>query len=101
MTHDPTAPLHVDRGGSASAHRVVLLHGFGQTGRCWGPAAAALADDHEVVAVDLPGHGRSSESRLGVEDAAAAFASVGGSGTYVGYSMGGRFALRLALSHPC
>lgn len=80
--------------------RVVLLHGFTQTHASWHALVPALATTHEVVAVDLPGHGGSSAVRLDLGGAADAVAEAGGRGTYVGYSMGGRVALRLALDHP-
>lgn len=78
----------------------MLLHGFSQTQATWDVIGEALSVDHEVVAVDLPGHGGSGEARLDLPSTAAAVAEVGGSGTYVGYSMGGRVALRVALDHP-
>lgn len=86
--------------GGTAATRIVLLHGFTQTLASWHALVPTLAAAHEVVAVDLPGHGGSSAARLDLREAAAAVATVGGRGTYVGYSMGGRGALRLALDHP-
>ena len=50
--------LHAERRGTGP--RLVMVHGFTQTGRCWGPEAEALATDHELVLVDAPGHGRSA-----------------------------------------
>lgn len=86
--------------GPGSA-RVVLVHGFTQTHRSWDEVAEALARRFEVVRVELPGHGGSAGVRLGFEAAAAAVAEAGGGpATYVGYSMGGRLCLRLALDHP-
>jgi 2-succinyl-6-hydroxy-2,4-cyclohexadiene-1-carboxylate synthase len=90
--------LHAVRTGTGP--RVVLLHGFSQTQASWDVVAEALSADHEVVAVDLPGHGGSAEERLDLPATAAAVAEVAGSGTYIGYSMGGRVALRVALDHP-
>jgi 2-succinyl-6-hydroxy-2,4-cyclohexadiene-1-carboxylate synthase len=90
--------LHAVRSGSGP--RVVLLHGFSQTQASWDVVGEALAADHEVVAVDLPGHGGSADERLDLPATAAAVAEVGGAGTYIGYSMGGRVALRVALDHP-
>lgn len=98
--NDP-ATLHVEvLGGDPSAARVVLVHGFTQTARCWGPFAEDLARDHRVVAVDAPGHGRSARVRAGLADGAALLGEAGGRATYVGYSMGGRLALHLALARP-
>jgi 2-succinyl-6-hydroxy-2,4-cyclohexadiene-1-carboxylate synthase len=80
--------------------RLVLVHGFTQTEACWGPVAADLASDHEVVRVDAPGHGRSAEVRADLRAGAGLVADAGGSATYVGYSMGGRLLLHLALLRP-
>jgi 2-succinyl-6-hydroxy-2,4-cyclohexadiene-1-carboxylate synthase len=80
--------------------RIVLVHGFTQTHVSWGPVAADLARDHEVVSVDAPGHGGSSAIRADLAAGAALLAEAGGLATYVGYSMGGRLALRLALDRP-
>ena len=78
----------------------MLAHGFTQTGRVWGGLADDLADDHELVLVDLPGHGGSSEVRADLAEGAALLGDVGGTGHYLGYSMGARFCLRLALARP-
>lgn len=77
-----------------------MLHGFGQTCRCWGPVAAELARDHEVVRLDAPGHGRSAPVRANLTETAALVADVGGRATYLGYSMGARMALHIALEIP-
>ena len=80
--------------------RVVLVHGFTQTLVSWNPLADALADTFQVVRVDLPGHGGSAAVELSFAEAAAAIGDAGGTATYVGYSMGGRLCLRLALDRP-
>jgi pimeloyl-ACP methyl ester carboxylesterase len=49
--------LHVRVGGQGPA--VVMLHGFGDTGDMWAPAAAALVKNHTVVVPDLRGMGLS------------------------------------------
>ena len=77
----------------------MLLHGFTQTSACWGPAGDGLAAaGHEVVALDLPGHGRRSAEEVGPEEGAPALAAAGGPGTWVGYSLGARWALAVALA---
>jgi len=84
---------------------VVLLHGFTQTGVSWRPVLDALRPllpGVEVVAPDLAGHG-AADPALDGSDLAASAAAVAarcGRALYVGYSMGGRTALRLALDHP-
>jgi 2-succinyl-6-hydroxy-2,4-cyclohexadiene-1-carboxylate synthase len=80
--------------------RLVLVHGFAQNRNCWGPLAADLATDHEVVRVDAPGHGRSSTFHAGLRTGARLIADQGGRATYLGYSMGARFVLHLALANP-
>lgn len=90
--------LHAERAGSGP--RLVLVHGFTQTRRCWGPIADDLAADHEVVRVDAPGHGRSSEVLAGLRTGGRLIADQGGDATYLGYSMGGRYLLHLALANP-
>ncbi len=90
--------LHADREGEGPP--IVLVHGFTQTRRCWGPEATDLARDHEVIRVDAPGHGRSADVLAGLRTGGRLIADQGGEATYLGYSMGARFCLHLALSNP-
>jgi 2-succinyl-6-hydroxy-2,4-cyclohexadiene-1-carboxylate synthase len=90
--------LHSERDGSGP--RVVLLHGFGQTGRCWGPLAGALARDHEVVRLDAPGHAGSGDVAADLPTTGRLAAATGGRAVYVGYSMGARMALHVATEAP-
>jgi 2-succinyl-6-hydroxy-2,4-cyclohexadiene-1-carboxylate synthase len=90
--------LHAERAGSGPP--LVLVHGFTQTSRCWGPEAVDLAADHEVVRVDAPGHGRSADILAGLRTGGRLIADQGGEATYLGYSMGARFCLHLALANP-
>lgn len=90
--------LHAEVDGRGP--RLVLVHGFAQNRNCWGPIAADLARDHEVVRVDAPGHGRSSQFYAGLRTGARLIADQGGTATYIGYSMGARFVLHLALANP-
>ena len=80
--------------------RLVLVHGFTQTLRSWDRLAMPLAETFQVVRVDLPGHGGSGTLEMSFADAADAVGDAGGTATYVGYSMGGRLCLRLALDRP-
>ena len=87
--------------GTTSGTRVVLLHGFTQTHRSWDVIADALVEaGYEVIALDLPGHGRSGGLRAGLTETAELVAAAAGTAVYVGYSMGGRVALHLALAAP-
>lgn len=84
----------------ANAPKLVLIHGFTQSRRCWAPFDRLLADVFDVHSVDAPGHGEAGYERLDITGGAAALVARGGPGAYLGYSMGGRFALRLALDFP-
>ena len=94
-------PLGAEQLGDPRAPKVVFLHGFTQTSNAWKPMAEqiAAAGNHSVV-IDLPGHGESSGVRADLRRTADMVATIGGMGTYVGYSLGGRVALHLALMYP-
>jgi pimeloyl-ACP methyl ester carboxylesterase len=55
--------LHVRIGGHGPG--VIMLHGFGDTGDMWAPAAAALVSEHMVVVPDLRGMGLSEHPDAG------------------------------------
>jgi 2-succinyl-6-hydroxy-2,4-cyclohexadiene-1-carboxylate synthase len=73
--------------------RVVLVPGFTQTASSWRGAAEVLAETCEVVALEIP-------SRETFAATANAIGRRGRRAVYVGYSMGGRLCLRLALDRP-
>lgn len=83
------------------APTVVFLHGFTHTGRSWHPVIAALGERYTSVADDIRGHGDASE-RVPVSLEAVigdVEAAIGPERyTLVGYSMGGRIALHVALA---
>jgi pimeloyl-ACP methyl ester carboxylesterase len=81
----------------------VLIHGIGSRAEVWEPVMDALAERFSVVAVDLPGFGRSRAQleRPTIERQADAFADwLRDEGLYgchvAGNSMGGAIALELA-----
>lgn len=80
--------------------RLVLLHGFTQTRRSWDAIAPRFAAHHEVVTVDAPGHGGSGAVVADLWQSARLVGDRAGEADYVGYSMGGRVALHLALARP-
>lgn len=82
------------------ADRIVLVHGFTQTSRCWSPFDALLDDRFERRALDAPGHGAAADLALDMAATATHLVREGGDGCYLGYSMGGRMCLRVALDHP-
>lgn len=79
---------------------MVLVHGFTQNRRCWGPIADRLANDHELVLVDAPGHGESASDDADLVEAARLVVETAGPAHCLGYSMGGRILLHAALDHP-
>ncbi len=100
----PPVTLAFGRSGPADAQAVVLLHGLGDDRTLWRRVAPVLARDHDVVAIDLPGHGRSGP----VPDGASIewFAAVVGQlvvdlgvadPVIVGLSMGGGVAQYIAI----
>ncbi|HEY3240113.1 MAG TPA: alpha/beta fold hydrolase, partial [Acidimicrobiia bacterium] len=82
--------------------RVVLLHGFTQGPRSWDALAEWLASRHDVVTPTLPGHGGAGAVTGTFEEEAGALAEAVGPppAVWVGYSLGGRLALRVALERP-
>ena len=93
---------------AGSGPALLLLHGFTGSGRSWDALTnAAIAAGCTVIAPDLPGHGGTawSAARATVErtadDVASLLRALGHErADVVGYSMGARVALRLAIAHP-
>ncbi|GAA4259309.1 alpha/beta fold hydrolase [Dactylosporangium darangshiense] len=86
---------------------LVLLHGGLGSGEMFGPVIPALAERHQVIAVDLQGHGRTADVDRPLDlgmmaaDIAALVEFLGlGKAALVGYSLGGGVALRAAIDHP-
>jgi 2-succinyl-6-hydroxy-2,4-cyclohexadiene-1-carboxylate synthase len=67
--------------------------GFTQTASSWSVAAGVLSETCDVVALDVPMPGTFAGTAHATGDA-------GGHAVYVGYSMGGRLCLRLAIDRP-
>jgi 2-succinyl-6-hydroxy-2,4-cyclohexadiene-1-carboxylate synthase len=79
---------------------LVAVHGFTQTHRSWLPVGERLAPGNHLTLVDSPGHGGSSAIRADMWHGAELLAEAGGRGGYIGYSMGARLCLHLALRRP-
>ena len=87
---------------------VICLHGLGSNKASFFETVSALAPDHAVHAIDLPGFGGSSKPARGAYDAPFFARAVldymdaaGIAGAHVvGNSMGGRIALEVALRAP-
>lgn len=86
---------------------LLLLHGGLGSMDMFAPIMPALTAKHQVIAVDLQGHGRTAlgERPFGLEaqgaDMAALVKQLGyGKVDVLGYSMGGGVAFQLAAQHP-
>nr|WP_227463653.1 alpha/beta fold hydrolase [Nocardioides lijunqiniae] len=83
---------------------VVFLHGLFGQGKNWTSVAKTLAEDHRVLLVDMPNHGRSDwhdrVDYLDMADEVATLFSAEDPVALVGHSMGGKTAMVLALRHP-
>jgi 2-succinyl-6-hydroxy-2,4-cyclohexadiene-1-carboxylate synthase len=73
--------------------RVVLVPGFTQTSSSWRDVITVLDESCEVVPFEIP-------ARDTIEATVSALDARGRRAIYVGYSMGARLCLRLALDRP-
>jgi pimeloyl-ACP methyl ester carboxylesterase len=86
---------------------MILLHGGLGSGEMFGPTLPVLAEQHQVIAVDLQGHGRTADIdrpidiRLMADDIAALIDHLRlDKPDLVGYSLGGGVALFTAVKYP-
>lgn len=83
---------------------IVLLHGFGGTRHAWDGVVAHLdAERYRPLALDLPGHGSAAAAPGPITFAGCVAGVLDRSPerfTLCGYSLGGRIALRTALTAP-
>lgn len=99
--------LNVDRYGQGPP--VVLLHGFTGSRTSWYDVVRALDGEFTTLSVDLIGHGWSGspssveryQMSRAVDDLVTLMRKSGFErAVWVGYSLGGRTALQLAVQHP-
>jgi pimeloyl-ACP methyl ester carboxylesterase len=94
--------MYVERSGAGSP-TLVFVHGFGCAHEDWSAQRRALEARHEVVACDLPGHGRTPAK---LEDASIAHfarevtALLSRPAILIGHSMGCRVVLQAAAYKP-
>lgn len=86
---------------------LILLHGGLGSGEMFAPARTQLEERHQVVAVDLQGHGRTADidrpidTSLMADDIAALIDQLHlDKPDVVGYSLGGGVAMQVAFKYP-
>src|SRR5687767_13717712 len=86
---------------------MILLHGGLGSGEMFGPTLPALAEHHQIILVDLQGHGRTADidrpidTGLMADDIAALIDHLGlEKPDVVGYSLGGGVAIFTAVTYP-
>ena len=95
------------RSGTGTGVPIVMVHGFGGDLNNWLFNQPALAESHDVIALDLPGHGRSGKA-VGAGDVASLSAALGAfldaleleRAHLVGHSLGAAVIIALALGAP-
>jgi pimeloyl-ACP methyl ester carboxylesterase len=96
-------PLHTTTLGE-DGPLVAFCHGLFGQGKNWTSIAKAVAEDHRVLLIDMPHHGRSPWSDhfdyVDVADQVAELFRAEDPVALVGHSMGGKAAMVLALRHP-
>jgi pimeloyl-[acyl-carrier protein] methyl ester esterase len=93
--------LYILTEGRGDTH-LVLLHGWAMHGGVFAPLIDALRNRCTLHAVDLPGHGRSRDCEVSLQPAACARAIAARvpPATWLGWSLGGLYALQAALDFP-
>lgn len=110
MTRLSVDGTHYETRTGGHGPAVLLIHGFTGRGADWGSCLPAIRGaGHTTIVVDLLGHGRSDApldpACHAIERQAADLAVIlrrleAAPATVVGYSLGARLALRLAVAHP-
>jgi pimeloyl-ACP methyl ester carboxylesterase len=107
LAYLPIGPgrIYYSGNGEADGMPVVFIHGAGGSRLNWGRQLGALASLLRVLALDLPGHGRSGGAALTTigayaEVVAEALGHLGAPAVLVGHSMGGGVAMQVALQCP-
>ena len=99
--------LHLVRDGHG-APPIVFIHGMGSSSTTWATCMSLLRDSHEVMAMDLLGHGQSPVPEdpaeytrdLALADIDEVLATLAAPAVLVGHSLGGYLALAHAATRP-
>lgn len=96
--------FYMEKGDS---NPIVLLHGFTGSSASWSEIIDCFSNNYRTIAIDLPGHGktrigkRPQNMQLIAEDILSICDELGLFKPHlIGYSMGGRLALFMALHFP-
>lgn len=100
--------LHLYYETHGDGRPLVLLHGGLLTlDRTFGPVLPALARNHQVIGIELQGHGHTADSErdMTLEDLASDVEVLLGQlgidqADFFGFSLGGMVSLELAITHP-
>lgn len=99
------ASLHVQTTGEGPD--LIMLHGWGMHAGVWYMVTARLASNYRIHSVDLPGHGRSRDSKVAAtlnqwadRVAESVIPRLSGPACLLGWSLGGMVALQLAHDYP-
>ena len=87
---------------------VIMAHGFAGNLEVWDDLMADLSKDHEAVALDCRGHGKSDKphepEQYGIEMVNDITRLMGhlqiSKAHIVGYSMGGAIVMKMLVEHP-
>lgn len=92
--------MHIETLGAGPA--LGLIHGWAMHGGLFAPLVAQLQRHYSLHLVDLPGHGHARQDDTSLEPAplAAELVARVPDAVWLGWSLGGQFALRAALDHP-
>jgi pimeloyl-ACP methyl ester carboxylesterase len=98
---------HIEYVDQGSGPVLLLVHGLGGNLQSWLANIPTLSARHRVIALDLPGFGRSDPLTAGVTMASYADVAIElldrlgvASATFVGNSMGGLLTIEAAARHP-
>lgn len=98
--------FHVHRYGHPHLPVILFLHGFLGSSKDYAPLLVELSATFHCIAVDLPGHGNTQADQYDLASTAHGLMTLLGQlgidrpSGLVGYSLGGRIALYLALHYP-
>jgi pimeloyl-ACP methyl ester carboxylesterase len=105
--NEPDVEIFYFEAGEPTAPAIVMVHGLGDEADTWRYTIPALAEDHHVIALDLPGFGRSGHPKRAYTPAFHQDAILGlmdqigiDRATLMGSSLGAILSHSIAINHP-